>query len=128
MYLDSSCSCIFFFQAEDGIRDLYVTGVQTCALPIFLAQAGPLVGDLDDRAPVLPRDAHGRTGAGGRVGPDVGEQIVDDLAQPAGVALHDQRLRSLELEPPVRLDGARGLDGLADELGEVDLLAFERAA
>src|SRR5438874_13736825 len=27
--------CFFFFQAEDGIRDLYVTGVQTCALPIF---------------------------------------------------------------------------------------------
>src|SRR6266496_5585401 len=25
----------FFFQAEDGIRYLYVTGVQTCALPIF---------------------------------------------------------------------------------------------
>src|SRR5690349_24494637 len=27
----------FFFQAEDGIRDLYVTGVQTCALPILSA-------------------------------------------------------------------------------------------
>src|SRR6266496_5914346 len=27
----------FFFQAEDGIRDLYVTGVQTCALPILPA-------------------------------------------------------------------------------------------
>src|SRR5690349_23154523 len=27
-------SFFFFFQAEDGIRDLYVTGVQTCALPI----------------------------------------------------------------------------------------------
>src|SRR5690606_40165988 len=25
---------IFFFQAEDGIRDFHVTGVQTCALPI----------------------------------------------------------------------------------------------
>ena len=25
----------FFFQAEDGIRDTSVTGVQTCALPIF---------------------------------------------------------------------------------------------
>src|SRR2546427_1151368 len=25
----------FFFQAEDGIRDLTVTGVQTCALPIW---------------------------------------------------------------------------------------------
>src|SRR5205085_9394251 len=29
------CLC-FFFQAEDGIRDLTVTGVQTCALPICL--------------------------------------------------------------------------------------------
>src|SRR2546430_6456753 len=27
---------VFFFQAEDGIRDLTVTGVQTCALPILL--------------------------------------------------------------------------------------------
>src|SRR5205809_5519846 len=27
--------CFFFFQAEDGIRDVAVTGVQTCALPIF---------------------------------------------------------------------------------------------
>src|SRR5206468_8319352 len=27
-------SFVFFFQAEDGIRDLIVTGVQTCALPI----------------------------------------------------------------------------------------------
>src|SRR5699024_63451 len=32
----SCCSCVsFFFQAEDGIRDRNVTGVQTCALPIF---------------------------------------------------------------------------------------------
>src|SRR6266542_237619 len=28
--------CFFFFQAEDGIRDATVTGVQTCALPISL--------------------------------------------------------------------------------------------
>src|SRR5256886_8477060 len=32
----------FFFQAEDGIRDLTVTGVQTCALPISLS-AGPRI-------------------------------------------------------------------------------------
>src|SRR5256886_8064181 len=31
--------CRFFFQAEDGIRDLTVTGVQTCALPILLDAA-----------------------------------------------------------------------------------------
>src|ERR1035437_10859964 len=30
------CFCFFFFQAEDGIRDLGETGVQTCALPILL--------------------------------------------------------------------------------------------
>src|SRR5690606_39830382 len=29
---------IFFFQAEDGIRDFHVTGVQTCALPIYPVQ------------------------------------------------------------------------------------------
>src|SRR2546430_10733536 len=31
---------IFFFQAEDGIRDLTVTGVQTCALPIAYQNKG----------------------------------------------------------------------------------------
>src|SRR5690625_7860672 len=32
--------CAFFFQAEDGIRDGHVTGVQTCALPICAVQLG----------------------------------------------------------------------------------------
>src|SRR5256886_11587597 len=34
---------VFFFQAEDGIRDLTVTGVQTCALPIYQDAAGILI-------------------------------------------------------------------------------------
>src|SRR5947208_5532847 len=34
-------SC-FFFQAEDGIRDDLVTGVQTCALPIFTVGPRPI--------------------------------------------------------------------------------------
>src|SRR2546430_8735159 len=38
------CICFFFFQAEDGIRDLTVTGVQTCALPIFIVIGGSAVG------------------------------------------------------------------------------------
>src|SRR5207249_5340955 len=46
----------FFFQAEDGIRDRNVTGVQTCALPIS-----------DLRAPVEPRVA----GEGPRDPPEV---------------------------------------------------------
>src|SRR5690606_40364488 len=32
---------VFFFQAEDGIRDFHVTRVQTCALPISLHAAAP---------------------------------------------------------------------------------------
>src|SRR6266404_6593229 len=41
--------CIFFFfQAEDGIRDKLVTGVQTCALPIWSLRTRPPVGaELD---------------------------------------------------------------------------------
>src|SRR2546421_6361244 len=35
----SASAVFFFFQAEDGIRDLIVTGVQTCALPIFIPHA-----------------------------------------------------------------------------------------
>src|SRR5438034_10676078 len=36
MHCMTGILCIFFFQAEDGIRDHCVTGVQTCALPIYL--------------------------------------------------------------------------------------------
>src|SRR5690606_40269998 len=39
---------IFFFQAEDGIRDFHVTGVQTCALPILTAYIAPIARMLDD--------------------------------------------------------------------------------
>src|SRR2546430_5348701 len=35
--IPDATTSLFFFQAEDGIRDLTVTGVQTCALPIFFA-------------------------------------------------------------------------------------------
>src|SRR5256886_5253322 len=45
---------VFFFQAEDGIRDLTVTGVQTCALPIYTAGG---------------RAGAGRAGAGGAAAP-----------------------------------------------------------
>src|SRR5438270_7367499 len=40
MFFVDVCFCFFFFfQAEDGIRDLTVTGVQTCALPILHGQS-----------------------------------------------------------------------------------------
>src|SRR2546427_4918588 len=43
----------FFFQAEDGIRDLTVTGVQTCALPICIGE-GPSL----DKALTIDQDGH----------------------------------------------------------------------
>src|SRR6266496_4756617 len=61
-------SIFFFFQAEDGIRDLYVTGVQTCALPI-LRRAGQAPAVAGDRAESRGRGGHGvrpRSRAGGR--------------------------------------------------------------
>src|SRR2546425_5268797 len=45
------CSFFFFFQAEDGIRDKLVTGVQTCALPIwrgsYTIQPANNISDID---------------------------------------------------------------------------------
>src|SRR5690625_1788598 len=55
LYVYSWFFYCFFFQAEDGIRDGHVTGVQTCALPIYevvalgaAIQAGVLQGDVKD--------------------------------------------------------------------------------
>ena len=51
--------CFFFFQAEDGIRDDLVTGVQTCALPIWTGMDIPLV-DLLWRQPHCRVAMYGR--------------------------------------------------------------------
>src|SRR5438046_7260715 len=71
----------FFFQAEDGIRDWSVTGVQTCALPILLPSPA-LLGDLANADPELLRRY-----------PDV-SALEAALAARVGVA--PERLRSEE--------------------------------
>src|SRR5690349_22953884 len=48
----------FFFQAEDGIRDLYVTGVQTCALPICGVDVTITAKDLGYELRCAPPGAH----------------------------------------------------------------------
>src|SRR6266487_5254052 len=47
---------IFFFQAEDGIRDGRVTGVQTCALPISLARRMDKLGPPRMNRPVCRKN------------------------------------------------------------------------
>src|SRR2546430_15451736 len=64
MLVQQCSSFFFFFQAEDGIRDLTVTGVQTCALPIFGAlSAGARLGrPLSVSGAAAPRQRSNRRG------------------------------------------------------------------
>src|SRR2546422_9202417 len=70
----------FFFQAEDGIRDVAVTGVQTCALPIWLrsrSRRRPWRPGWRGRESSAPTVARGRKrsqflGARGTGAPDTG--------------------------------------------------------
>src|SRR2546430_10251857 len=55
MEVNNHLCVAIFCQAEDGIRDLTVTGVQTCALPIFEALAASGVEPPADHAQVAPR-------------------------------------------------------------------------
>src|SRR5256884_1989929 len=54
----------FFFQVEDGIRDVAVTGVQTCALPIFVRRGHPIMRRRS-RRPGGVGGRRGRAVAGG---------------------------------------------------------------
>src|SRR5215216_7160249 len=63
MLLTRQCMCFFFFQAEDGIRDDLVTGVQTCALPICRARrVGGCGWGLPRRSPSGPGSEERREG------------------------------------------------------------------
>src|SRR5690554_7905451 len=80
----------FFFQAEDGIRDADVTGVQTCALPIHHRAAARRSGDVD-----------GGTGASLRHAPGHGSLRPRDSGwEGAGV-----------LPPPLFFWGSSGMSG-----------------
>src|SRR6266446_7709899 len=66
----------FFFQAEDGIRDYKVTGVQTCALPIFGGPSGSVVPARQFDEPLVPRGPVS-PGTGGVVALDEGASVAD---------------------------------------------------
>src|SRR6266850_7414929 len=66
--------CFFFFQAEDGIRDYKVTGVQTCALPISGGEQGGarrVEAGVEQRQPDRKR-------AGAGLGPVAKQEVADD--------------------------------------------------
>src|SRR5690554_7736023 len=74
---------VFFFQAEDGIRDADVTGVQTCALPISAVVKHPPGVQRPARvnSHVSPRPVDGRAGV---EGDDVERAVVVAFVVPVG--------------------------------------------
>src|SRR2546426_4401896 len=101
---------IFFFQAEDGIRDYKVTGVQTCALPISVRRAAD---DVEER----PRDVDGfaEDVEQGRPRPQLfhmvpratAERAVDVRSQPSPVALGSHRLARVRSTPTLTVSWGR---------------------
>src|SRR5256886_17006918 len=120
MHLDS----FFFFQAEDGIRDLTVTGVQTCALPIYTAAR---FGG-DEFAIILPETSE--TGARQLVERINARLMADEesprLSVSAGVAVYprdgataEKLLTSADRELYRNKAAARAATAAAAPVGEV---------
>src|SRR6266536_4518562 len=82
-------SFFFFFQAEDGIRDPLVTGVQTCALPILLVTRGEagIAGMPPDKVAPLRVEEERRSAA------VVGVTEVEFLDHPYGLVEYGIALR-----------------------------------
>src|SRR2546425_7688599 len=104
----------FFFQAEDGIRDKLVTGVQTCALPISseLAFLGPLCAE----AAVGSGDGRVR-GAGERRGGDPGA-LSRRLQGPGGGCEGSSDMAELDCAGRT----VREINARIRELGEADIV------
>src|SRR3712207_8741536 len=81
---------VFFFQAEDGIRDIGVTGVQTCALPI--CRPSPA------RARASPDPRGARDALAGRAVEQVRRRLAEDVAELRGARLHRSEERRVGKE------------------------------
>src|SRR5256885_4120808 len=112
------CVFFFFFQAEDGIRDYKVTGVQTCALPIclsrFVEERGDDAVDPVERSVLRTiADLSSPAFARGDAAPHV---------DPECLALHtriDDAVRlTKELGPAVARDQAKAVVDLDDARSE----------
>src|SRR5215467_3423931 len=94
----------FFFQAEDGIRDYKVTGVQTCALPIFRPE---------DERPLRDRDAP-RRACEQRV------ELAPRVGERASARLRGRATRELRVERALRVRGRALVDAHIRERAAVE--------
>src|SRR3712207_8574752 len=79
---------VFFFQAEDGIRDIGVTGVQTCALPIFGDPTLRLAFWLPERGEFV--DAAGTAMSLPGDDPRQAATPIEHEGKPVAALVHDQ--------------------------------------
>src|SRR2546429_3042305 len=87
---ETSCAMFFFFfQAEDGIRDVAVTGVQTCALPISIVEAEAFGGFLLSQEQAIG-PVRGRKGAKKRLR-DPGAACIDETYGMIGQTRSEER-------------------------------------
>src|SRR2546425_13255200 len=77
----------FFFQAEDGIRDKLVTGVHTCALPIWEHEAAHRTGAHGDPGICRVRRASSESGVGRWPRTEIGRASCRERVQISVVAV-----------------------------------------
>src|SRR5256885_12724559 len=82
----------FFFQAEDGIRDYKVTGVQTCALPIFAQGVRAPLGGAADLVERAAEAAGAAAAAAGNAVSGRGEGIPQREPVPRGARSEERRV------------------------------------
>src|SRR5258708_27122111 len=100
----ATCIVVFFFQAEDGIRDDLVTGVQTCALPIstgLSAWTGPIAAPATPEAPLV-------LGRGNHQAPAGHASVVGTRLVVATDSLLDHRIARQHWAPRRRSDLSNG--------------------
>src|SRR3712207_8559588 len=84
--------CFFFFQAEDGIRDIGVTGVQTCALPISRRQRIGRRLSAEDVACAADRVEETRLTAGFQLPAEVRDEDLDRVRRREGIRSEERRV------------------------------------
>src|SRR5260370_21771732 len=103
LLFEPSEHCLFFFQAEDGIRDSSVTGVQTCALPIYSIYH-PVIGirtlTVDTELSVRGSTARRKHDAGRELNqrlktPAIQWQVLGELTVHDGA---DRRIRRVDVD------------------------------
>src|SRR5690606_35492474 len=126
------CVLFFFFQADDGIRDFHVTGVQTCALPILKQAVAHLEPFMEAEKAGQERQAAGKILMATVKGDvhDIGKNIVGVVLQcnnyevvDLGVMVPADRILDAAIDHKVDIIGLSGL--ITPSLDEMTFVAAE---